>query len=229
MATESDLRSTILGVVNEARRKMGYSTVANLSADKTSLLYLDYLNDTIAEVADYGDNWPQLYTEVIVTASATAIEYEVNASAPVKKIHEIHIDGQISPLYSRSLTDIRLLERTSSRGVPRQFVLAKTSGINPIFRCYPAPDTATSGKEFNVGCYVQPRVYVSGDASVTPPFSSRLLTKGILLRALADEAGTDGGENIKLAATSYSNGIREEYNRWTGDTGDSVTFKPYRM
>jgi hypothetical protein len=233
MATTSAQRSTILSIVNETRRKMGYSVVTTLSADRTALLYLDYLNDTVAEVADHGDTWPQLYTEVTVTASSTAITYEVNASAAIKKIHEIHIDGtngQISPLYSRSRTDMRLLQRTSSRGVPRQFDIADTSGVNPRFNVYPAPAASlASGHTFNVGCYTQPRLYVSGDATEIPPFSSRLMVAGVMARALADESGPEQGQNVQLALADYQKKLREEFNRWTADTDDYVSFRPWRM
>ncbi len=232
MATQSAQRSTILSIVNETRVKMGYSPVATLSADRTSQLYLDFINDTITDVADYGDTWPQLYQEVTVTASSTAITYEINASAAIKKIHEIHFDGaqgQISPMYSRSRTDMRLLERLSARGIPRQFDIVDTSGVNPRFRIYPAPAASVaSGHSFNVATYTQPRVYVSGDAAEIPPWSGRLMVAGTFARALADEAGMAEGANVKIAMGNFRTKLKEEFNRWTGDTDDGVQFKVRR-
>src|SRR3990167_5138281 len=225
MATTSNVRSTILGIVNEVERKMAYTPSANLSARRTTQMYRDFLNDIVSDVSDYGD-WPQLYEEVLVTAQTSVHSVEVNASAPVKNIYEVHFGSQIMPLYPVDVQQIRLLQRTSAVGPPRQFSLSKTSGINPMTEVYPTPGSSQAGSVFNYAVYSKPRTYTTADASVTPPFSSRLLVQGVYAKALLDENGGAPTPQYQVAQTEFNRMLREEWNRTGADTGTDIYIVP---
>lgn len=218
MADASNQRDTVLGIVQDAAMRMGYSPPATLSANRTALKYTTFLNDVVSEVSDFGD-WPQMYEEVTTTVAACANTVEVNASAPVKRVMEVHEGTQISPLVWQDTHQIRLLERLSAQGTPRQVALVNTSGVNPILRYSPRK---TSAAGFNIAVYTMPRSYVSGDGALTPPFSRSLLVQGLYARALLDE--NDGVKTTHYDANYllYRNQLKEEHNRHGADTGGDI-------
>lgn len=221
MADASNQRDTVLGIVQEVQRRMGYTPSTTLSANRTALKYLGFLNDVVSEISDMGD-WPQLYEEVTTTVAACANTVEVNASAPVKRIMEVHEGSQISPLVWQSISQIRLLERLSAQGTPRQVALVNTSGVNPILRYSPRK---TSAAGFNIAVYTMPTVYTSGNATETPPFSRALLNQGLYAKALLDENDGVATDHYKASYMLYRNQLREEWNRHNGDTGGDIQLK----
>lgn len=221
MSITTDVRGTILGIVNEVERKLSYTPSPSLSARNTTINIVSWLNDTLSEISDYAD-WPQMYSEVIVSAQACVNNVEINASAPFKRIYEVHFSDQIAPLYVIDTQDMRVLERTSAFGEPRQLALTQTSGVNPIMRVYPTPGSAQTSGRFNVASYLMPRVYVTGDATETPEFSSRLLVQGTFARALLDENGGEPTQQYQIAYGTYQRLLREEANRMTVDTGTDL-------
>lgn len=221
MADATVQRGTVLEIVQDVARRMGYTPPTTLTANRTGLKYLSFLNDVIGEVSDYGD-WPQLYEEVATTVAACANTVEVNASAPVKRIMEVHEGSQISPLVWQDIHQIRLLQRLSAPGTPRQVAFVNTSGVNPILRYSPAKNSAAG---FNIAVYTMPLTYVSGDGAETPPFSKTLLQQGLQAKALLDE--NDGVKTTHYESTylMFRNQLREEYNRSAGDTGGDIQLK----
>ena len=79
MAALTDIRKTNLELVNEVRRKLGMATVTNTNSDSESRSMVDYLNDVVQEINDYG-NWKELLRETIVTASTSVSRYTINTS-----------------------------------------------------------------------------------------------------------------------------------------------------
>lgn len=219
-------RSTVLTIVNDVLRRMNYPTVASLSANKTTLRALGFLNDVVTHISDYGD-WPQEFSEVVVTAPACALTIEINASAPIKRIREIHVKGRVAPLLPVEIEDIRRLQRTSAHGTPTQFALVDASGINPRIRIHQRVATNTA-KEFNVACYTAPLVYSSSDASKIPPWSSRLMIEGLWASMLLDENGMVPTPQYQAAFTVFTNRLSEEYRRWSTDTGQDIYLVPAR-
>lgn len=224
MAAITNLRGTVLQIVNGVERRMGYRPSTTVTATRTALTYVDLLNDVLSFVADYGD-WPQLYQEITVTAAGSARTIEVSAASPIHHIYEVHYGTQISPLSPRSVSDMRLLDRTSAIGTPRQYAVIDTSGVNPRLRIYPRAK-ATSGLAMNIGVYTHPRLYVSGDGGQTPVFSQQLLTQGLYAAALLDESNGAETQSYQTQYTMFLRQLREEHNRWQADTGTDLQLNP---
>ena len=221
MAT-SDIRLTILQIVNEVQRRLGVTPTATLTATKQATMLLDLLNDVIDEVSDFGD-WQELFRETTVTASSSLGEYEIAVSAPVKNIYEIVYDNNTAPLNVVEIQDIRRLQRLASYGVPRQFAVVGVSGVNPKFRVYPIPTTAAT---FDIAYYVKPRIYTTSDAAVLPTFPGRMLVMGVYAKALLEENGGESGPQYTVAYAEYMRMRQEAANRLTADTGTDIYMVP---
>ena len=204
---------------------MNFNSTTTLSADRTALKYTSFLNDVIQIISDHGD-WPQLYSEVTTTAAACAVQVEINASAPIKRIHEIHEGVQITPMVPRSIEEIRLFNRGSASGTPRNFALVDTSGINPRIRVHPRRTTTAMG--FNVAVYTMPLLYASADAAKIPPWSKTLLVQGLMAQVYADEAGGDNAPQAQRSLGIFQTMLKEEWNRSNVDLGTDVHVFPER-
>lgn len=226
MAT-TDIRKDVIGIVNEVERKLGIGESTFLDDKKTTTLMLDFLNDTIDEVSDFGD-WPQMYREIDVTAVTSGKAYEIAVSANVKNVHEIHFQGQVAPLEQRSISQIRVLQKTSGAGEPRQFCIVDTSAVNPKFRVYPIPGSNQNGKVFDVAYYKKNRLYTTttADSSAIPAFPSRVLVQGVYAKALLEENGQEPTRQFELAYQTYIQMRKEALNRLTADTGDHIQIVP---
>ena len=227
MATLNQQRGTVLQVMNDVARRMGFGPFASVSANQTSLTWAGYLNDVLAEVSDYGD-WPQLYEEVVASAQGGQGIVEVNASAPVRRVMEVHFGSSRAALNEMDVSQWRQLSRSSAlaAGGPRQWALVDTSGINPRLRVYPTPSTAAASARYNIACYTQPRLYGSADAAAQLPFSRPLLVNGLFARTLTDESTFQMTQQAQAVFTLFRTQLREEYNRNVSDAGaGTVTLK----
>jgi len=223
----SDLRSTVLEIINETRRKLGIPDVSTVTEDKNSTALLDYLNDVVAVVADYGD-WKSLFQETLVTASSSVRRYSIPTDLVVKNIFEMAFEGQIAPMRLRTEDDIRRWNRISGTGVPRNWaILTETSAGNPQIDVYPQPGPNQNNETINVAWYSKPALLTSADGAVVPPFSSRLLVNGLLMMGLLDESrGTQNIDYLTQFKTQFEPAIQEEYNRLHGDSGTDTYFRP---
>jgi hypothetical protein len=219
MAVIANQRGTILQVVQEVMRRLNYDPPASLSANRTTLKCVSFINDVVAHISDYGD-WPAEFQEVALTAAACAVNLEINVSAPIKRIYEIHENSNRSPLLQRDIQDIRLLQRGSAVGAPRQFALTRTSGINPIVRFDRRQTTTAMG--FNVAVYTSPLVYATSDGSKVPPWSSRLLVQGTYAAMMLDENDGVPSNHYQANFAMFQNQLKEEHNRMSSDTGTDV-------
>lgn len=218
----TDVRKSVIGIVNEVERKLGVAPSTTLTDRKLTTVLLDLLNDVIDEVSDYA-NWQQMFREVEVTAQSSVGTYEVAVSSQVKDIYEIVWDDDVSPLEVRSIEDIRRLQRLASYGTPRQFAVVGVSGVNPLFRVYPVPTTAST---FDIAYYKKPGLLTTTDVSAVPSFPSRMIVQGLYAKALLEE---NGGEPTQEYQTAYAEYIRmrlEAANRFTSDTGTDVYLTP---
>lgn len=219
-----DVNQSAIGIINEVLRKLGLNTATNLNDSKLSTLLVDYLNDVIDEVSDFGD-WQQMFREATVTAQSSVGTYELAVSGNVKNIYEIVWDNQVSPLEVRTIEDIRRLQRLTSFGTPRQFAVVGVSGTNPLFRVYPVPTTAA---KFDIAYYKKPGILaaVTANNSAIPAFPGRLLIQGVYAKALLQE---NGGEQTQEYQTAYAEYIRmrqEALNRFNADTGTDTYITP---
>jgi hypothetical protein len=154
----SDVQKTVLQLVNEVERKLSIDVSSTLTTRKLTTTLLDYLNDVIAELSDYGD-WQEMFREVSVTAQSGVGEYKVYASAEIKNIYEIHHSARgVAPLQNRSIADMRRLQKLGGTGVPHQFSVVGVSGSRPKFRVYNVPGTNQDGQLFDVAFYKKPRI-----------------------------------------------------------------------
>ena len=227
MAT-SDVNRTVIQIVNEVERKLAVSPTTSVpQTTRLGTVLVDFLNDVVDEVADFGD-WPHLRKEVIVTAISSVTAYEVNVSAPVKTIHEIHFSAETSPLKWVTPSEIRRLGRNRGLGRPRHYSVVEVSGVNPIFRVAPIPGSAQNGSPFEVSYFEKPILFAAttAHASLRPIFPSRVLVQGTYAKALLDEAGGTETPTSRMAYGEYQKMLREAFNRFTSDFGDEVQFIP---
>ena len=222
MAT-SDVRKTVLGIINTVQRRLGVSPTDTVSSTTHANMLLELLNDVIQECSDFGD-WQEMFREVNVTAISSVGTYEVDASAEVKNIYEIHWDDDIAPLEVRDIQEIRRLQRVNSHGEPRQFAIVGVSGVNPLFRVFPVP--TTSGALFDVAFYKKPRIYTTSDGGVTPSFPAIMLEKGLYAKALLEEAGGEPTPQYEVAYREYVQTRAEALNRFNSDTGTDMYLTP---
>ena len=229
MALISETRLNLLQIVNEVRRKLGMATVSTLASDNQSKVLVDYLNDVIGVVSDYGD-WQEALSEVIVTASSSVNQYLINVSGKiVKNIHEIAFEGEIAPMRVETLDNMRRWSRTNGTGVPRSWCIIgvdNTTTGSPYIQVYPLPGANENNQTFNVLFYQKPPLYTTADVSAVPIFDGRLLVKGVLTMALLDESR--GTQNIDFATefkTQFEPTLQETFNRFNGDSGSDINYR----
>lgn len=226
----TDIRKTILGIVNEAREKFALDTVSTLYADKESKLMTELLNDVIDEVSDYG-NWKEmLRTEILVTASSSVFDYTIETSALVKDIHEIAFDTDISPMWLTTVDDILRLNRSGGFSRPRQWaIIGVDSYANPQIRVFPTPGTNENNKVFKVAYYKKPRLYsysVTADASAVPEFPAKPLIAGLIAAKCLEESGGTPTQQYTMYRGEFEKKLKESYNRFNADTGSNTYFTP---
>lgn len=225
------LRETVLQIVNRVERKLRVPTSAALTSTKLSRELLDLLNEVLDEISDAGD-WQEYKRETEVTAAASTATYEVAVSGLVKNVREIVFGSAAAPLVWRDMEDIRLLNRVSSYGQPRQVCIegVNASSGNPIFRVTPVPTQAVvSGnptKAFNVLYFQKPPLYGTGDGSVTVVFPSNLVVAGVYAKALLAESGGAPTNEYQTAYAEYIRMRREVNNRFNADVNAATFFKP---
>lgn len=224
MAVIGDTRATILEIVNEVRRKLGLSAVTSLTADSNSRSAVDYLNDTVAEVSDYGD-WQEAYATFTVTAQTSVYDYTFTTSAVIKNIREVAFEGRIAPLRIVNTEDMRRFRRIGSLGRPHSAaVIGVDDTGNPKVQVYPCPSSVEDGDLIEAQGYTKPRQYTTSDASVYPPYPARLLVQGLLAFMLLDESRGTPEMEFKAEYARFRQMLEETFNRFNGDTGTDSTF-----
>jgi len=222
----TDIRKTILEIVNEARQKFALNTVSSLTADLDSKLMVELLNDVIDEVSDYGD-WKEMIREVEVTASVSVADYSIETSALVKNIHEIAFDTDISPMWLTTLDDILRLNRSRTFSRPRQWAIVGVDQYaNPKVRVFPIPSSTENNKVFKIAYYQKPRLYTTADGSVTPQFPAGILVAGLVAAKSLEESGGSPTQQYAAYTAIFEKGLKEAYNRFNSDSGSNTFFKP---
>lgn len=226
----SDQRMTALEILNEVRRKRKLNPVTSLSADSDSLNCLAYLNDVVSEISDY-DNWQEQLREITVTAQSSVYDYSIPVSAitVVQNIHEIVFDNQPSEMRMTTLDTMRRLIRTRSYGRPSQWAVNGVDGNgNPVFRVSPIPVSAQDGLLFNVLAYEKPVFITTAQTSAVPPFPGKLVVQGLLAKIVLDESDGEPTNRYQQVKKVYDDMLYESYNRYNGDSGSTVFFRPAR-
>ena len=219
----TDVRKTVIGIVNEIQRRLGLSATSALTSNHANML-LELLNDVLDELSDFAP-WPQMFREVFVASEASVGTYEIVASAQIQNVAEINWTNDIAPLEVRTIEDMRRLQRLSSFGTPRQFAIVGVSANNPLFRVYPVPST-TKSSAFDVWYYKKPRLLTTADVSVIPAFPSKVLSQGLYAKAVLEEGGGTPTSEYQLAYAEYVRIRQEATNRFQADTGTDTYFTP---
>jgi hypothetical protein len=230
MSTISDTRKTVLEIINEVRRKLGIKDATSLSQDKNSTTLLDYLNDVVSYIADFG-NWQETMQEVTVTASTSVFQYLVNTSAPLQHIQEIAFYGQVAKLRYVEIEDMRRWRRIGGTGIPRNwtiFGVDNTTTGNPYIQVYPQPGTNENNQTFSILCFTKPPKYTTSDGSTTPPFPARMLVSMLLALALLDESRGTQNVDYYTELQRFNDTIEQTLNRYTSDSGGDTNFVPRR-
>lgn len=223
---ESDFKVTVIGAINEVRRKSKLPAVTSLDQDSDSLTKLSYLNDVIADLSDYGD-WQELYREAIVSVQTSVRDYAVSGVV-VHNIHEVALSTRTAALRYENIDNIRRLHRLNQTGAPNFWSIKGVNGEgNPIITVDRWPTSLDTGY-FNIGYYIKPVAYTTADASVTIPFPGRVVVAGLLAKTILDES--DGEPTARYASNLqvYESMKDESFNRFNGDTGGTTYFRPGR-
>lgn len=222
----TDQRYTVLQIINEVRRKNKLSPIATIDADSYGISLLNYLNDCVAEISDYG-NWQETLQEVLVTAQSSVANYSLPSSVVVQNVHEVAYANRSAELRKISFDDIRRLQRLSSYGEPNQWaVKGVDANGNPIITVYPVPNSTQAGNTFNILYFQKPPFYTTAQATTIPPFPGRLLVQALHVKSVLDESDGEPTSRYQSEYAVYNEMLRETYNRYNGDTGSTVYFRP---
>lgn len=224
-----DLRYTVLQTVNEVQRKLGLSTTSSLNANKVSIELVDHINDVVDDLSDFG-NWMETLATAQVTARVSIRDYQLNTTDVVQNIGDIYISTRRGPLRSVDIDTMRIMTRTTAMGQPSQFCIFGTdSNGNPNIRVRPTPSTSEDGAMFSILYYWKPPRYTVSDGSTVIPFPARIVVLGVLARYTLRESGGAPTQQYQTYFQAYTTGKREALNRYRGDTGWDVSFKPSRL
>lgn len=227
----TDLRQSVLTVINIVERKMGISLSGTLTTTDFTVVLLDLLNEVVADLAEDGER-KELYFSLPVTAQSSVSDYVVSPSEGlVHHIYEVSQSARgVAPLTPVNLSEINLLNRIpNAPGVSNQYhiVSANVSG-QPVMRVFPTPGTQQDGDLFTVVGFVKPPLYTTADAATVPPFPANVLWLGLHARALLEENGGEPTRDYQVALSLYEKAKQQDLNRFTTDYGPTVQFLPDR-
>lgn len=225
----SDLRFTVLQVVNEVQRKLGLSATTNLTQNKVATELVDHINDTVDDLSDFG-NWMETLATARVTAQVSVMDYVIQVSGVVKNIGDIYLEGRSGALRSVNIEDMRILTQTTALGEPSQYCIygVDASSYQPIIRVRPTPNSSTAGAVFSILYYKKPSQYTTADTSTVIPYPARVVVNGVLARYTLRESGGAQSEMYQIYQQDYTEGRRKALNRFNMDTGWNVSFAPAR-
>lgn len=222
----SDIRYTVLEVVNEVQRKLGLTATSNLNANKLSIQMVDFVNDVCNDLSDFG-NWQELLVSSNVTAVSGQRDYSINTSANVKNIGDIYFTQTTGPMRNITIQDMRLRTRVTVVGTPTQYTVFGTDvNGNPTIRVTPTPTTSQDGGLFSLVYYVRAPLYSVSDNNTVIPFPGQIVVDGVLAQAILNESGGAPTDRYTRVQQEYLESRKEALNRFNGDTGWDIQFSP---
>lgn len=228
----SDLRFTVLQIVNEVQRKLGLSTTSTLTANKVATELVDHVNDTVDDLCDFG-NWMETLSTAKVTARVSVRDYVIESSGVVKNIGDVYLSTRRGPLRSVDIDTMRIMTRTTALGQPSQYCIfgVDASSYQPIIRVRPTPDTSNAGGLFSILYYKKPSQYsaaANADAATVVPYPARVVILGTLARYTLRESGGAQTEMYQVYQQDYIKARQTALNRFNSDTGWDLSFAPGR-
>lgn len=222
---ETDFKVTVIGAINEVRMKTKLGQVTTLDQDSDSVTKLKYLNDVVSEISDFG-NWRETYAEAIVSVQSSVRDYAVSGVV-IQNIHEVACSWRTSELALTDIDDIRRLQRLNKTGRPNHWSIKKINGEgNPVITLDSWPTDST--EYLNISYYEKPAIYTTAQASATIPFPGKLVVQGLLCKTILDESDGEATTRYTMNLEVYENMLREAHNRFNGDSGSTVYFRPGR-
>jgi hypothetical protein len=224
-----DIRYTVLQTVNEVFRKLGLSTVTSVSDTKLSIQMVDFINDVCNELSDFG-NWQEMLVSSNVSCLSSVTDYTIATSGNVKNIGDIYFSQRTGPMRHVTVADMRILTRTTAVGIPTQYSIFGVDALtgNPIIRVRPKPVSAQATGVFSVLWYQRPPLYTTSDDAVVIPFPARVVVLGVLAKAVLNESEGAITDRYTKTYQDYLLARKEALNRFNGDSGWSVSFRPAR-
>lgn len=221
----TDIKYTVLQVVNEVQRKLGLAETS-LSANKLSVQLVDHINDVMAELSDFG-NWQEAWVSANITVVSGQNDYSINTSAVVKNIGDLYISTRRGPLRNVDTDTMRIMTRTTAVGTPSQYCIIGTdSNGNPNIRVRPTPSQYDNGSLFSINYWIKPPIYTTASSSVLIPFPSRVVVLGVLTRYLLNESSGAPSSMYQAYYQEYIEARREALNRFNFDTNYNISFTP---
>jgi hypothetical protein len=221
-----DIRYTVLQAVNEAQRKLGLNETA-LNANKLSAQLVDFVNDVCDDLSDYG-NWHETLVSAVITAASGQSDYSIATSGNVKNIGDVFFQGRTGPLRALPVDQMRLLTRVTSDGTPSQFSIVGTDANgNPNIRFRPRPGASEDGKLFSVLYWQRAPRYTTSDSASVIPFPARVVVLGVIAKQILNESGGSPTDKYTQVYQQYLVARKESLNRFNGDTGFNVVFRPW--
>lgn len=229
----TDIRKSVLQTLNEVARKRGLSEVSTLDQNSWSTQALDFLNDVVSVISDFGD-WDELIvtanTSCISSAQDYSIEYPTAASAAViKNVKDIYFGSAGTPLTMISQDQMRLLSRAPRYGQPAQWTIYGTdSNGNPTVRVTPIPASNQGGVPglLSIRAYQNPPLYKAGDEAVIIPLNSRIVVQGLLAAAILDEEGGSPTDHYTREQQIFEKMMKDSYSRFHSQSGRYRRFVP---
>lgn len=222
----SDIRYTVLQVVNEVQRKLGLSETSSLLTNKLSVQLVDFINDVCNDLSDFG-NWQETLVSANIVAVSGQNDYSINTSANVKNIADLYFLPRMGPVRGVTIEEMRILTRTTSVGTPSQFTVFGTDvNGNPNIRVRPTPGSNEDGELFSILYYVRAPKYTTASGASVIPFPGDLVVTGVLAKAILNESGGTPTDHYSKTQQDYLEGRKEALNRFNGDTGWTVSFTP---
>jgi len=234
MTSITDTRQTTLQIVNEAFGKIGIRKISSFTDNAEAAVALDYLNDVIDEVIDYGKGqgggWKELMRTVLVTSSTSVNVYDIDVSAPIHSIFEIAYQGDVAPMRYRTVEEMRRWGRINSTGRPRFWSILEinASSGDPRINVYPNVASNEAGKTFDIYYQKKIETLVTADTSVIPSLPSRMLVQGLMAELLRDESRGTQNLDYAIEREKFLERMMEAYDRFHGDSGGDTYFRPRR-
>lgn len=221
-----DIRYTVLQTVQEVFRKLLLAQPNTLSDNSLTRQCVDFINDVCNDLADSGE-----WQETLVTANITAVsgntDYTISTSANVENIKDIYFSQRRGALTNITIDDMRVLSRVTATGTPAQYTIFGTDNNgNPNIRVRPIPAQTEDGGLFSILYYIRAPLYTVNDGATIIPYPARVVVLGTLARVYLNEAGGAPNDKYNTTFQDYQNSKKQALNRFNGDTGWNISFKP---
>lgn len=215
----TDTRSTILQIINETRRKLGINnSVSSLTQDSKTIVMVDFLNDVVTEISDYG-MWNDTIATVTIPLVLGQRDYNFSSALNIKTIKDIFLTSTTAALPFITQEEMRLLYRQSNSGQPRQWtIFGLDAAANPVIRVYPTPDASSAGTTLDVFYQQNATMYTTATPTTTYiNFPSRMVVQGLYARMILDEEGGSPTNQYTQERLNFENLLKETFNRLKGD------------